>query len=221
MDSKIQTLESLLEPIIWSSILYFFVNTVRFIAMEKEKQLKEAMKIMGLPNWLHWTGWFIKSMSYFVIVISLMVIVLKVITDQVSNEKQIVNENAFILFSQTTHFNQLEKAVLEHSDWSVLWVFLLAYGTATITFGFMLSVFFSKANTAATAAGIAWAVTYLVSGIASKQYDYLPTSIKLLICLLSNPAMGCGIKIILRFETAGEGNFFLLIKNKHQINNLI
>lgn len=33
---------------------YSFSNAVRFIAMEKEKQLKEVMKIMGLPSWLHW-----------------------------------------------------------------------------------------------------------------------------------------------------------------------
>lgn len=67
-----------LSPLIWLSFMYFVINTVRFIALEKEKQLKEAMKIMGLPNWLHWTGWFIKSMSYAVVVISLVVFVLKV-----------------------------------------------------------------------------------------------------------------------------------------------
>lgn len=33
---------------------YSFSNAVRFIAIEKERQLKEAMKIMGLPSWLHW-----------------------------------------------------------------------------------------------------------------------------------------------------------------------
>lgn len=33
---------------------YSFLNSVRFVGVEKEKQLKEAMKIMGLPSWLHW-----------------------------------------------------------------------------------------------------------------------------------------------------------------------
>lgn len=60
------------------SFVYPCINTVRFIAMEKEKQLKEAMKIMGLPNWLHWTGWFIKTMAYMTTSITLIVILLKV-----------------------------------------------------------------------------------------------------------------------------------------------
>lgn len=56
-------------------------NLVKFIATEKERQLKEAMKIMGLPNWLHWTGWFIKSMLFMTISATLIIVLLKVRTE--------------------------------------------------------------------------------------------------------------------------------------------
>lgn len=47
-------LQGILPLFVLFSFNYSFSNAVRFIAMEKEKQLKEAMKIMGLQSWLHW-----------------------------------------------------------------------------------------------------------------------------------------------------------------------
>lgn len=47
-------LQTILPLFVLFSFNYSFSNAVRFIAVEKEKQLKEAMKIMGLPSWLHW-----------------------------------------------------------------------------------------------------------------------------------------------------------------------
>lgn len=40
----------------------FLIKTnLQGITVEKAKQLKEFMKIMGLRNWLHWAAWFVKS----------------------------------------------------------------------------------------------------------------------------------------------------------------
>lgn len=55
------------------------INSVRYITIEKERQLKEAMKIMGLPTWMHWTSWFIRIMVFMIIAIAIIVILLKVI----------------------------------------------------------------------------------------------------------------------------------------------
>lgn len=49
------------------SFIYANINIARSIDHEKEKRLKETMKIMGLPNWLHWTAWFIKSYVFLAI----------------------------------------------------------------------------------------------------------------------------------------------------------
>lgn len=40
---------------------YTFMSTIRFVSTEKEKQLKESMKIMGLPLWIHWFSWFVRT----------------------------------------------------------------------------------------------------------------------------------------------------------------
>lgn len=60
------------------SFTYAFVNSVRFIANEKEKQLKETMKIMGLSNWMHHLCWFIRSMIMLLIPIVTIAVLLTV-----------------------------------------------------------------------------------------------------------------------------------------------
>lgn len=78
VDSFLLALKHSLSFMIMLSYVYPTINTVRFIAVEKEKQLKEAMKIMGLPNWLHWTGWFVKSMTFLTISMSVVTVLFKV-----------------------------------------------------------------------------------------------------------------------------------------------
>lgn len=114
-------MEQLLPLIILIAFFYTCINTVKYITIEKERQLKEAMKIMGLSNWLHWTAWFVRCLLLLLITISLVTLLMTV--------------------SLTTNTDQ---AVLQYTDWSALWVFLLAFAIATICFCFMMSVFFNK-----------------------------------------------------------------------------
>ena len=41
-------------------------------------RLKESMKMMGLSNWMHWFAWFVKILVFFLIIIILQTILLKV-----------------------------------------------------------------------------------------------------------------------------------------------
>lgn len=77
-DLLLQGLETIVSFFILLSFIYPSINLVRFIAIEKERQLKEAMKIMGLSNWLHWISWFLRTMIFMVISISCIVALLKV-----------------------------------------------------------------------------------------------------------------------------------------------
>ena len=52
-------------------------------------------------------------------------------------------------------------SVLYYSDPTLVFVFLLAFCTATVTQCFLISVFFSKANLAAACAGLVYFVLYL------------------------------------------------------------
>lgn len=76
------------------------------------------MKIMGLPGWLHWLAWFLRTFVILFIVVILMVVTVKV------------------------NFNYLP--VFNRSDGTLIFVFLLIYACSSITFSFMISVFFSK-----------------------------------------------------------------------------
>lgn len=77
-DSMLSTFASILPLFFILSFNYTFMNTVRFIATEKEKQLKEAMKIMGLANWLHYLSWFIRTLIMLMVSVILIAILLKV-----------------------------------------------------------------------------------------------------------------------------------------------
>ena len=51
---------------------------VKDIVYEKERRLKEVMKVMGLGNTVHWVSWFITSFSMMLVSVLLLVTVLKV-----------------------------------------------------------------------------------------------------------------------------------------------
>lgn len=57
---------------------YICVNAVRAIVTEKESQLCEMMKIMGLSSSLQWASWFVRTMTSMTISITLIVILLSV-----------------------------------------------------------------------------------------------------------------------------------------------
>lgn len=181
-DILLTALKSMIGIIIMLSFVYTCINTVKCITTEKEKQLKEAMKIMGLPNWLHWTAWFVKCFIFLLISTILMVILLKV--------KWYTNTD-FTVFTYANPF--------------VLLLFLMIYNCATITFCFALSVLFNKANTAATIAGLAWFVSYAPYLFMQEIYDTLTLSSKLIASLGSNTAMAFGFQVILMYEGTGEG----------------
>ncbi|XP_065093714.1 phospholipid-transporting ATPase ABCA3-like [Ochlerotatus camptorhynchus] len=181
-DKLLPAMEQLLPLIILIAFFYTCINTVKYITIEKERQLKEAMKIMGLSNWLHWTAWFVRCLLLLLITISLVTLLMTA--------------------NLTTNTDQ---AVLQFTDWSVLWLFLLAFSIATICFCFMMSVFFNKANTAAGIAGLMWFLLMMPYNITVRNYDDMETGSKIGLCLLSNTAMSYGVLNIVRFEGNQEG----------------
>ena len=41
------------------ALLFSVISIARAVAYEKEKGLKIALQMMGMPNWMHWAGWFL------------------------------------------------------------------------------------------------------------------------------------------------------------------
>ena len=137
------------------------------------------MKMMGLANWLHWAAWFINSFLFVLIPTILITIMLTVGADQ--------------------------KRMLDKSDGSLVFVFLILYVTSTIMFSFLISTFFYRANIAAAAGGILWFVTYIPYFFLSQNYNTLSKGSRIAASLDFNVAMALGSFLIGQWEGEGSG----------------
>lgn len=164
-------------------VLGFILNALQMaknIAYEKEKKLKEAMKMMGLKTSIYWLSWFVKNLIYLILVCIVYTIIFNI---KLGDKGKILN------YTQPTLF----------------FVFLLLYVIATIAFCFMISTFFNKANSAAFAAGILYFLTYFPFFFLRDQYETMTQSEKMAACLLHNIGMSFGINTMLIYEGTGEG----------------
>ncbi|KAF5273700.1 hypothetical protein FQA39_LY07390 [Lamprigera yunnana] len=181
-DLLLTALQTFVGLIIMLSFVYTCISTVKVITTEKEKQLKEAMKIMGLPNWLHWTAWFVKSFLLLLVTTILMVVLM--------TAKWYPKRNC---------------TIFSHSNPFVILFFLVFFACATTTYCFAISAFFSRANTAATIAGIAWFLSYFPYSFLQDKYDRLTLTQKMFTCIFSNSAMAYGFQLMVMYEGIGEG----------------
>jgi ABC-type transport system involved in multi-copper enzyme maturation permease subunit len=75
------------------------------------------MKLMGLPNWMHWLGWMLNSILVLSISISIVILLL------------------FYTFNPATG------PVILHGDFTLWWVVLFLYVMAATSFCFFISTF--------------------------------------------------------------------------------
>nr|KAF6439589.1 hypothetical protein HJG63_000034 [Rousettus aegyptiacus] len=101
------------------SFTYTSLTIIRAVVQEKERKLKEYMRMMGLSNWLHWTAWFLLFFLFLLIAVFFMTLLFCIKVKK-------------------------DVAVLTHSDPSLVLVFLLCFAVSSISFSFMVSTFFSK-----------------------------------------------------------------------------
>ncbi|CAG5059697.1 unnamed protein product, partial [Parnassius apollo] len=182
-DLVVEALQLLFPMFILISYSYTAVNIVRAVTVEKELQLKEVMKIMGLPSWLHWSAWFCKQFIYLIISASLIVIILKA--------NWFTNEEGFN-----------DYAVFTNTHWSVLFFFTILYLTCMIFFCFMISGFFSKGSTAALFAGVIWFLSSVPAVLLTMDLE-VSTTAQVLTCLSINTAMSFGYQLLLSKESTG------------------
>uniref|UniRef100_A0A8C9ZSY1 ATP binding cassette subfamily A member 3 n=1 Tax=Sander lucioperca TaxID=283035 RepID=A0A8C9ZSY1_SANLU len=179
-DVFILAIQNQLPLLLVLSFTYTSLNIVRSVVQEKERKLKEYMRMMGLSNWLHWSAWFLMFFLFLSISIFFVTLLLCI---QVSPNG----------------------AVLTYSDPTLVFVFLLAFTVATINFSFMISAFFSRANVAAAAGGFIYFLSYLPYLFLWPRYDLLSHAQKVSACLISNVAMAMGAQLIGMFEGKGTG----------------
>ncbi|XP_053550667.1 phospholipid-transporting ATPase ABCA3 [Bombina bombina] len=179
-DLFILAIQNQLPLLIMLSFTYTSLSIVRALVFEKERKLKEYMRVMGLSSWLHSTAWFI---HFFLLLLVSVFFVTLLLCVQVSGQG----------------------AVLTRSDPTLIFFYLMVFAISTISFSFMISSFFSKANMAAAAGGFLYFFSYIPYFFISPRYDMMTHSEKLASCVLSNVGMAMGAQLIGMFEGKGTG----------------
>ncbi|XP_013413247.1 ATP-binding cassette sub-family A member 3 [Lingula anatina] len=162
------------------SFLLFALQIPKQIVYEKEKRLKEYMRMMGTSNWLYWMTWFLKCFIYILVAVAIMT----------------------VLFSLKVNSGF---SVLGKSDASVMFIFLLIYGVATISFCFVCCVFFDNANAGAGVCGLLYFLTYVPWFFLSNQYENMTRFHKVIACLIPNLALSLGTYAVGQHMSTGEG----------------
>lgn len=120
-DFYLTALSFLFPTVMLFSFIFPAVNLSKSIVVEKERRLYETMKMMGLGEVCHYIAYFIKSLALTVPSVLIMVV---------------------LLCAQM----RPNLAIINFSDYSLIFVFFILYSIANICFCFAISSFFSKVS---------------------------------------------------------------------------
>uniref|UniRef100_A0A7N9AR62 P-type phospholipid transporter n=1 Tax=Mastacembelus armatus TaxID=205130 RepID=A0A7N9AR62_9TELE len=174
-DVFIQSIGSILPMFLVLAFMYTVCMTIKGLVLEKELRLKEVLRAVGIQNGALWAAWFTEN-----------IVLLTV---------------PCVLISVMVKYGK----VLQYSDPSVIFVFLLVFCLATITQCFFISVFFSKANLAAACGGLIYFVLYLPHVLCYAWRDVMSFRAKVGVSLLSCVAFGYGCDNFAKYEEQGIG----------------
>ncbi|PNF40610.1 ATP-binding cassette sub-family A member 3 [Cryptotermes secundus] len=149
------------------------------VVEEKQTGVKELMKMMGLKSWMLWFGWMINALLVNFVSVTIIVILMK------------------------AQFNEV--SVLQYSNGFLVWIYLLLYCAAGVTFCFAISAFFSRPNLAMSVGVILWFLTNSATFSYVMSNSYIAPYIKLLSALLPNTAITWGYRIIVAYESKKVG----------------
>jgi hypothetical protein len=89
-----------------------------YVYIEVFLHFQELMKMMGLKSWMLWCGWMLNAMLVSIVSVTIIVLLMKAPFSEVS--------------------------VLQYSNCFLVWILLLFYCAAGVTFCFAISSFFSR-----------------------------------------------------------------------------
>ncbi|KAM9836585.1 phospholipid-transporting ATPase ABCA1 [Aulostomus maculatus] len=174
-DVFIQSIGRILPMFLVLAFMYTTCMTIKGLVLEKELRLKEVLRAIGVQNGALWFAGFTENTVLLAVPCALLSVILK-------------------------YGN-----VLQYSDPSVIFVFLLVFCLSTITQCFFISVFFSKANLAAACGGLIYFVLYLPHLLCYAWRDILGFRVKVAVSLLSCVAFGFGCENFSKYEEQGIG----------------
>ncbi|KAJ8311158.1 hypothetical protein KUTeg_011297 [Tegillarca granosa] len=192
-DFLLPTIQQQLPLFLILGFILYALQLSKGIVYEKERRLKEAMKMMGMSPSVYWASWFIKGVLY--LTVSSLVYA--------------------VLFAVKTE----KGSVLAESNPVLIFLFLMCYSISIIAFCFMFSTFFNKANIGANATGILFYLTYVPYFFLQQRYEDMSVGEKIAACLLSNVAMAFGLNAVGVYEGTGEGAQFSNFTNPATVDD--
>lgn len=139
---------------------------IRALVLEKERKIKEGMKMMGLTNSAFYLSWFATTFVQFLLIAVLVTAVAR---------------------------NGTNNSVFIYSEGIMVFIFFLVFNLSVITLCWLISVFFSKSKTAATVGVLLFFATYFPS-VAVENPD-IGYGAKIMASLLSPTAFTLGMGV--------------------------
>lgn len=170
-DPFVSIIQLMFPFIIMLSFIVTIILTAKSIVFEKETGIKESMRLMGMKSWIYWLSWYIKTFALLLPSIIFMTIAYKI---------------------KLPLPNGSMGSIIENSDGFLFFLFLMLYSSASITFMFMCTTFFKKANSAAAGAGIIWFASYLPYIFIQMRYEEMDLFLKTIVMLVVNLGMSEG-----------------------------
>lgn len=150
-------------------------NGVRIIVYDRERQIEETMKVMGLKAGINWMSWFISNFIIMLIMAFIIVLFLKL------------------------------GALMRFTDPVLLWVFLACFSLAVTMLCYLISVFFNRTTLAALTALMVYLISYLPYVLVISMGSSLLFWHKAVMALSCTTALSMGTQIIANFEQQGVG----------------
>jgi len=178
-DDFLYVLEAGLHSFTYIALTPTVFSITKELVLEKERRLKEMMKLMGMSSFVNWLAWITKYMIMLTI--------------------------SMLIFTFVVCIDFGTGAIMNQSDFTVIFVYYELYAFSTICFCFAVSVFFSKANNGALAAGVIFLLSILPYEFTNGNYGEQSASSKIIISIFNNAAMAYGARLIAQHESQGGG----------------
>ncbi|KAK7466710.1 hypothetical protein BaRGS_00037197, partial [Batillaria attramentaria] len=136
---------------------------------------QESMKLMGLMPSAYWVSWFLTFYVYLALVMVVYTIML------------------------TAHVHDVP--LLRNVDGLLVYVFLLIYAAAIMSYAIMMSTFFDRANVAAGVSGGVFFMAFVPFGFLVDGTDY---TTKMLSSLVFNTAVAIGVNAMAKIYHRGD-----------------
>ncbi|XP_061022272.1 ATP-binding cassette sub-family A member 13 [Dama dama] len=150
-------------------------SMVRKLVYEREIQLEEYMRMMGVHPAVHFLAWLLENVAVLIVSSAALALILKV------------------------------SGVFTYSSAWIVFLFLLDFGVSVVTLSYLLSALFSRASVAALCSSLLYTASFLPYIVLLVLHDQLGVLLQTLLCLLSTTAFGQGVFFITFLEGQEEG----------------